>query len=64
VTLSAYRSRGFGTALLRWIEEHARQKGCKQIHLDTGLQREDAQRFYKHKEMEMTGYHFAKKVSR
>lgn len=59
VTATNERSSGHGAALLDWLKSYARQAGCQQIHLDSGLQREAAHRFYKRNGMPATGYHFA-----
>lgn len=63
VTLSSQRSRGFGAALLSWLAGFAEKKGCNQLHLDSGVQREDAHRFYEREAMKLTSYHFAKPVT-
>jgi GNAT superfamily N-acetyltransferase len=60
VTLSSQRSRGFGAALLSWLTEFAEKEGCNQLHLDSGVQRKDAHRFYEREGMQLTSYHFAK----
>jgi GNAT superfamily N-acetyltransferase len=58
VTDEARRSKGFGKALLNWLVDEARHSGCGELHLDSGLQRKDAHRFYEREGMEITGYHF------
>lgn len=58
VTLSSHRSRGYGAALLAWLAAYARKEGCAQLHLDSGMQRKDAHRFYQREGMEITGFHF------
>jgi GNAT superfamily N-acetyltransferase len=63
VTDQATRSRGLGKALLDWLKEEARRLGCGQIHLDSGLHRLDAHRFYERESMPKTAFHFAAKVS-
>lgn len=59
VTRADERSSGHGAALLEWLKTYARQAGCQQIHLDSGLQRERAHAFYKRNAMPISGYHFA-----
>ena len=59
VTASNYRSRGYGKALLAWLREFAKAEGCAQMHLDSGMQRKDAHRFYLREGMEILGYHFS-----
>jgi GNAT superfamily N-acetyltransferase len=58
VTASEYRSRGHGATLLRWLQEQAVARGCDQLHLDSGVQRLDAHRFYQREGMEISSYHF------
>lgn len=58
VTLPAMRSNGFGAILLAWLRNTAKAEACAQLHLDSGLQRTDAHRFYKDQGMEIVGYHF------
>ena len=59
VTMSSQRSQGHGRALLNWLKEHARRAGCQQLHLESGMQRKDAHRFYQREGMTATGFHFA-----
>lgn len=58
VTASAHRSRGHGATLLRWLREQAAARGCDQLHLDSGVQRLDAHRFYQREGMQISSYHF------
>ena len=59
VTDSSQRSRGYGEALMRWLIDHARQHGCEELHLDSGVQRFDAHRFYLAQRMKISSHHFA-----
>jgi GNAT superfamily N-acetyltransferase len=58
VAKSQDRSRGYGGALLDWLISHARENGCDQLHLDSGVQRFDAHRFYLVKRMIISSHHF------
>lgn len=58
VTSSAHRSKGYGAKLLSWLKEYAATEGCLQIHLDSGIQRKEAHRFYEREGLSMTAYHF------
>ena len=58
VTLAVQRSQGYGAALLSWLSEFAAKEGCGQLHLDSGIQRKDAHRFYAREGMQMSGHHF------
>lgn len=59
VTDSCHRSSGQGAALLEWLVEHAREQGCRELHLDSGVQRYDAHRFYLRHRMEIRSHHFS-----
>lgn len=59
ITDEKQRSMGFGKLLLDWLREQARSNNCAQLHLDSGMQRQDAHRFYKREGVDKTGYHFA-----
>jgi GNAT superfamily N-acetyltransferase len=58
VTDVAARSRGLGDELFDWCVEFARREGCQQLHLDSGVQRFDAHRFYLRKRMRISSHHF------
>ena len=62
VTGQEHRSRGIGSQMLDWLREYARSRGCQQLHLDSGMQRKDAHRFYLREGMEKAGYHFAESL--
>jgi len=58
VTDESNRSKGHGKALLDWLKAQARASGCAQLHLDSGVQREKAHRFYFREGMGVNAYHF------
>lgn len=58
VTRSSQRSRGYGATLLSWLMTQAAQLGCLQVHLDSGVQRTEAHRFYEREGMERASLHF------
>jgi len=59
ITDEAERSKSYGKQLLDWCIDHAKQNGCQQLHLDSGVQRKDAHRFYEREGMTFTGHHYA-----
>ncbi len=63
VTAAAERSRGHGQALFHWLVLRAKANGCAQLHLDSGVQRFDAHRFYLRQRMSLTSHHFALELS-
>ena len=60
VTLAAERSKGYGAKLLNWLTDYAEKEACETFHLDSGVQRKDAHRFYEREGLQMPSYHFAK----
>ncbi len=58
VTDAQSRSQGYGDALLDWLVAWSREQGCDTLSLDSGVQRQDAHRFYFRKRMTISAYHF------
>jgi GNAT superfamily N-acetyltransferase len=52
------RSKGYGQSLFEWLMEFARNHNCQQLHLDSGVQRFDAHRFYLQQRMNIASHHF------
>jgi GNAT superfamily N-acetyltransferase len=52
------RSRGHGKRLMDWLKNEARTRGCVQLHLDSGVQREQTHRFYFRERLTINCYHF------
>src|SRR3982074_1242253 len=63
VTHESDRSRGFGAALFDWLVEHAKERGCDCLTLDSGVQRFAAHRFYLNRGMDITSHHFDLKLN-
>lgn len=59
VTDERARSAGWGGRLLAWLREQARAEGCAALHLDSGVQRADAHRFYFREGMAVRSFHFS-----
>jgi GNAT superfamily N-acetyltransferase len=59
VTADAHRSKGAGAAMIAWLKAYARGNGCSQLHLDSGVQRFGAHRFYLRERFEISSHHFA-----
>ena len=59
-TAERFRSHGGGKALIAWLETEAIAQGCRELHLDSGVQREAAHRFYFRERMAISAYHFRK----
>ncbi len=58
ITDERSRSKGHGKALLDWLKAEARAQGCGQLHLDSGVQREQAHRFYFREGLTINCHHF------
>lgn len=54
----AHRSMGYGTRLLSFVEEWAKENDCEYVALAGRLGNEDANQFYEENEMERWGYVF------
>lgn len=54
------RSRGYGQQLLDYLEQTARARGCKVLHLDSGVQRHGAHKFYLRNDFQILAHHFVK----
>ncbi len=62
ITLPAFRGQGHADALCAWLADEARRLGCAQIHLDSGVQRHAAHRFYLNHGFDITAHHFARSL--
>lgn len=63
VATAGARSRGHGRRLFAWLVARAREAGCAELHLDSGVQRFAAHRFYLRERMDITAHHFALKLA-
>jgi GNAT superfamily N-acetyltransferase len=54
-----HRSQGIGGELLDAVSDWARERGATHLELDTGLGREDAQRFYERREPATKGFSYS-----
>ena len=52
------RSKGFGKRLMDWLKKEAKAHGCTEVHLDSGVQREQTHRFYFREGLTINCYHF------
>ncbi len=59
VTSADARSRGYGAALMDFLKTSAQDAGCAQLHLDSGVQRFAAHRFYLREGFRIASHHFA-----
>ncbi len=58
ITDAASRSQQHGDKLFAWVRDYAVAHGCAQLHLDSGVHRRDAHRFYFRQRMFIDDFHF------
>tara|TARA_R110000782_G_scaffold119230_2_gene209916 strand:- start:91 stop:546 length:456 start_codon:yes stop_codon:yes gene_type:complete len=63
ITNENQRSMGVGGAMLKWLEQYALQHDCDQLHLDSGVQRFSAHKFYLREGFVISSHHFAKSLA-
>ena len=59
--LPELRSAGIGARMMDWLEEKARELGCKLVVLDSYVTYAGAHRFYFRRGYEIAGFHFVRK---
>lgn len=59
VTSETMRSRGAGKAMIAWLKHYAREQVCRELHLDSGMHRIDAHRFYDREGFDRSSLHFS-----
>lgn len=62
-TAEKYRSQGYGTQMINALKDLCQQEGCKVLHLDSGVHRHAAHRFYLVNGFDITAHHFLITVS-
>jgi GNAT superfamily N-acetyltransferase len=61
VTGEHSRRSGAGGRLMDWFKSYARERGCKQIHVDSGVQNFTAHRFYLRQGFNIASHHCSMK---
>ena len=59
VTNEQIRSKGVGGFLIDWFKDYASRLGCQQLHLDSGINKFAAHRFYLNKRFNIASHHFS-----
>jgi len=62
VTDTAFRSQGYAKSLMEYLEDYAKMAACEHLVLSSGMQREDAHRFYEREGFLKKSYLFVKPV--
>ncbi|SES08738.1 Acetyltransferase (GNAT) family protein [Gracilibacillus ureilyticus] len=62
ITHEASRRNGYAGILWDWLIDQANVNNCEQFHLDSGVHRHDAHRFYLKGGLDITCHHFQMKL--
>lgn len=62
VSDGSLRSRRHGATLFQWLLAHAKANHCSEIHLDSGVQRFAAHKFYFREGLKISSYHFSMRL--
>lgn len=63
ITAHQHRSKGYGEHLIDALVDLARAKNCKIIHLDSGVHRFRAHKFYLNHGFEIRAHHFVRPLA-
>jgi GNAT superfamily N-acetyltransferase len=63
VSAANARFQGFGQQLFDWLLARAREEGCRQFHLDSGVQRFEAHGFYLKNRLHIVAHHFSRALT-
>ena len=63
VTAAGARNQGWGQRMMDWLLDRAREEGCQEFHLDSGVQRFEAHGFYLKNRLHIVAYHFKRALS-
>lgn len=58
ITNERSRRKGHAKILWEWLIDEAKKNGCEQFHLDSGVNRHDAHRFYLKGGLDISCHHF------
>ena len=59
VTNDEGRSQRAGATMIKWLKQHAVEHDCQQLHLDSGVQRYMAHKFYLREGFIIASHHFS-----
>ncbi|EFC47340.1 GCN5-related N-acetyltransferase [Naegleria gruberi] len=63
VCKESHRGKGLGSQLLHFVDNFAKENGCKQVHLDSGYQRNAAHKVYLNNGYILGCHHFIKTLN-
>lgn len=58
ITNESSRRQGYASVIWDWLVTQAKIEGCEQFHLDSGVHRHDAHRFYLKGGLDISCHHF------
>lgn len=58
ITNESSRRHGYASVIWDWLVTQAKLEGCEQFHLDSGVHRHDAHRFYLKGGLDISCHHF------
>ena len=56
------RSLGYGKEMMAYLISFAKEKGCEKMHLDSGVQRFQAHKFYLREGFKIASHHFSQEL--
>ena len=62
VTADAERSSGYGRRMIDWLRDKANSSQCTFLHLDSGIHRGRAHKFYFQEGFTIASYHFSQEL--
>lgn len=62
-TLESERSKNYGKQIMTWLRNLAIAEQCNAFHLDSGVQRHRAHKFYLNRNLDIICYHFAERIN-
>lgn len=63
VTSETVRSKGYGEEMVKWLREEAIKANCNFYHLDSGVHRGEAHKFYFKQGFTIASYHFSEQLN-
>jgi GNAT superfamily N-acetyltransferase len=62
ISSESERSLGYGKEMMAYLIIFAKENGCQEIHLDSGVQRFQAHKFYLREGFKIASHHFSKEL--
>jgi GNAT superfamily N-acetyltransferase len=63
VSAAEARFQGHGQRLIEWLLARAREEGCEEFHLDSGVHRFEAHGFYLKNRLHIKAHHFSRNLA-